>query len=257
MGMQAEVLAAREAQLRLLPQAAPEMAGIQLAACCLPAKAVGGDFYDFFRLDANRVGIFVAQGNEGGLASALCIALAKGVLMHASQQPHSAAQIVSGLETSMAELLQGGSEANISFAYGVVDTRRNVLNYARIGESPRLVVYRQGSGPAPPAQFERAINLPGRSDYAPQLYEGATHLSAGDFLIFFTDGLTALRKRRFGKRDDQWVGVLMREFSRTDEPLQQSLVSALTKYQHKASEDLTAVVLRVLQIEFVAQEVVA
>ncbi len=257
MGMQAEVLAAREAQLRLLPQSAPEIPGMQFAACCLPAKGVGGDFYDFFRLDSNRVGIFVAQGGERGLASALCIALAKGVLMHASQQTHSAAQIVIELEASMAELLKGGSEANISFAYGVVDTRRNVLNYARIGTSPRLLVNRQGAGLTSCAQFERLANLPGRSAGAPQIHEGAAHLHAGDYLIFFTDGVTSLRSRRFGKREYQWLDLLMRELSRTDEPLQKSLVSALGKLQNRASEDLTAVVLRVVEMQTVEQEVVA
>ncbi len=257
MGMQAEVLAAREAQLRLLPQAAPEIPGMQFAACCLPAKGVGGDFYDFFRLDSNRVGIFVAQGGERGLASALCIALAKGVLMHASQQPHSALQIVSELEASMAELREGGNEAKISFAYGVADTRRNVLNYARIGTSPRLVVHRHGAGLNTSAQFESAANLPGRSATAPQIYEGAAHLHAGDSLIFFTYGITTLRSRRFGKREYQWLDLLMRELGRPDEPLQKAIVSALEKYQNKASEDLTAVVLRVMQIQTVEQEVVA
>jgi len=256
MGMQAEVLAAREAQLRLLPQSAPEIPGMQFAACCLPAKGVGGDFYDFFRLDSNRVGIFVAQGGERGLASALCIALAKGVLMHASQQTHSAAQIVIELEASMAELLEGGSEANISFAYGVVDTRRNVLNYARIGTSPRLLVNRQG-GLTSCAQFERPANVPGRFVGAPQIHEGAAHLQAGDYLIFFTDGVTSLRSRRRHKREYQWLDLLMRELSRPDEPLQKSLVSALGKLQNRASEDLTAVVLRVVEMQTIEQEVVA
>jgi serine phosphatase RsbU (regulator of sigma subunit) len=257
MGMQAEVLAAREAQLRLLPQAAPEIPGIQFAACCLPAKGVGGDFYDFFRLDANRVGIFVAQGGERGLASALCIALAKGVLMHASQQPHSAAQIVIELEARMAELLEGGGEANISFAYGVVDTRRNVLNYARIGVSPRLIVHRQDTGVTSSAQFERAANLPGRPASAPLIHEGAAHLQAGDYLIFFTEGVMSLRARRFGKREYHWLDLLMRELGRPDEPLQKSLVAALAKHHNRASEDLTAVVLRVVQIQALEQEVVA
>jgi serine phosphatase RsbU (regulator of sigma subunit) len=257
MGMQAEVLAAREAQLRLLPQAAPEIPGMQFAAYCLPAKGVGGDFYDFFRLDANRVGIFVAQGGERGLASALCIALAKGVLMHASQQPHSAAQIAIELEASMGELLQGGSEAHISFAYGVVDTRRNVLNYARIGESPRLLVQRQGGGVSSSAQFERAVETPGRAADAAPIHEGAAHLNAGDYVIFFTEGLMSLRSRRFGRRDYPWLEMLMRELGRPDEPLQKALVSALTKQQHRAAEDLTAVVLRVVEMETVEQEVVA
>jgi serine phosphatase RsbU (regulator of sigma subunit) len=257
MGMQAEVLAAREAQLRLLPQESPDIPGMQFAACCLPAQGVGGDFYDFFRLDSQRVGVFVAQGGERGLASALCIALAKGVLMHASQQSHSAVQIVTDLESSMAELLEGGAEANISFAYGVVDTRRNLLNYARIGTSPRLLVHRQGSGLTPLAQFERATNMPGRAASAPQIYEGAANLHAGDYLIFFTDGVTSLRPRRFARREYHWLDLLMRELERPDEPLQKSLVSVLEKFQNKASQDLTAVVLRVMESQTVAQEVVA
>jgi len=257
MGMQAEVLAAREAQLRLLPQAAPEIPGMQFAACCLPAKGVGGDFYDFFRLDSNRVGIFVAQGGERGLASALCIALAKGVLMHASQQPHSAAQIVIELEASMSQLLAGGNEANISFAYGVWDTRRNVLNYARIGTSPRLIVYRSGEGLISSAQFESLAALSGRSAGDSQIHEGAAHLHTGDYLIFYTAGVTSLRLRRFGKQEYQWIDLLMRDLSRPDEPLQKSLVSALAKYQNRASDDLTAVVLRVEQSQTLAREVVA
>ena len=92
---------------------------------------------------------------------------------------------------------------------------------------------------------------------APQIYEGAVNLHSGDYLIFFTDGLTSLRSRRFAKREYQWLDLLMRELERPDEPLQRSLVSVLEKYQNKASDDLTAVVLRVMQSQTVAQEVVA
>jgi sigma-B regulation protein RsbU (phosphoserine phosphatase) len=254
MGLQAEVLAAREAQLRLMPQAAPQIPGMQVAACCLPAKEVGGDFYDFFHLDANRMAIFVAQGGERGLASALCVALAKGVLMHASQQTHSAAQIVLQLEAAMAKLLKGGSGANISFVYGVIDTYRQLLNYARIGSSPRVLVHRRDTGLANSAQLERLANFPGRSQSAPPIHEGAAHLNAGDHLIFFTGGVTSLRLRRFGNHPNQWLDVLMRELGRQDKPLQTLLTSSLAKYQSHASEDLTAVVLRAVGSEALRKE---
>jgi sigma-B regulation protein RsbU (phosphoserine phosphatase) len=257
MSMQAEILAAREAQLRLLPQSAPEVPGVQFAACCLPARGVGGDFYDFFRLDAHRVGIFIAQGGEQGLASALCIALAKGILMHASLEPHSPAQIIAELESSMAELLEAGIGGELSFAYGVMDTRRNLLNYARVGVSPRLLVYRHNAGLTTSAQLERLVIAPARSKNAPQIHEGATQLQPGDHLIFFTEGVTSLRSTRFRKREYQWLDILMRELGRQNEPLQASLVSALSKYQSRASHDLTAVVLRVIETNVVAQKVVA
>ncbi len=257
MGLQAEVLAAREAQLRLMPQAAPQLQGMQVAACCIPAKGVGGDFYDFFHLDANRIGIFVAQGGERGLASALCIALAKGVLMHALQQTHSAAQIVAQLEAGMAKLLQGGTGTDISFAYAVFDSNRQLLNYARVGDSPRVLIHRRETGFANSAQLESRANFPGRAESAPAIHEGAAHLNPGDHIIFFTDGVTALRLRRFGRSSNQWLSALPRELGRQDEPLQTLLVSSLTKYRNSASEDLTAVVLRAVGSEAVRQEGVA
>jgi serine phosphatase RsbU (regulator of sigma subunit) len=100
-------------------------------------------------------------------------------------------------------------------------------------------------------------NLPGRLAGAPQVHEGAAHLHTGDHLIFFTDGVTSLRSGRFRKREYQWLDLLMRELARPDEPLQKSLVGCLAKHQNKASEDLTAVVLRVEESQSVEQEVVA
>lgn len=257
MAMQAEVAAAREAQLRLLPQAAPEIPGVQLAACCLPARGVGGDFYDFFRLDTHRVGIFVAQGGAQGLASALCIALAKGLLMHASHQSHSPTQILLGLEESITELLESGSDTGISFAYGVMDTRRNLLTYAHMGSSPRFMIHREGAMLTASPQLERQVAEVRRRGKALLVFEGVTQASPGDLLIFATEGLLSLATRRFGSRNKQWTNNLRRELGCPDEPLQKALYSVLTKVQSSASEDLTAVVLRIREGQPLMQEVVA
>jgi len=247
MSLQAEVQAAREAQLRLLPQDLPELPGVQFAACCLPARGVGGDFYDFFRLDADRVGIFVAQGGDQGLASALCIALAKGVLMHSSRQPKTPTETIIDLEASIGELLEGGSAGRISFAYGVMDTRRHVLSYARLGNWPRFVVYRQGAGAA----------VPERRHGSSAIYEGSTQVNIGDFLIFFTKGIAALRVKRFLRSEYQWLDALMPYLGKREQPLQASLQTAMANHQRRISDDLTAVVLRVVQTEMLTQEVVA
>jgi serine phosphatase RsbU (regulator of sigma subunit) len=257
MSLQAEVQAAREAQLRLLPQSTPDLPGMQCAACCLPARGVGGDFYDFYRLDSNRLAIFVAQGGDQGLASALCIALAKGVLMHASLQPHSPVEMVAYLEATLAELLEGGSEGRISFLYAVVDTRRNLVNYARLGDWPKFVGYRESKVITSAAQLERVVPVAGRARNAATIYEGSAHTSPGDYLIFFTKGVSFLKTKRFSRRDYQWLEVLMPLLLRPAEALQMSLADALAKQHRRASDDLTAVVLRVVQTEMLTQEVVA
>ncbi len=89
------------------------------------------------------------------------------------------------------------------------------------------------------------------------ILEGAAHLAAGDHLLFFTDGITSLRLKRFGNRANQWLEILMQELGRQGLPLQAVLASTLAKYQNQASEDLTAVVLRAVGREAVEQEGVA
>jgi hypothetical protein len=76
-------------------------------------------------------------------------------------------------------------------------------------------------------------------------------------LIFFTDGVRSLRLKRFGNRPNQWVKLLMRELGRPNEPLQTLLASALAKYKHKATDDLTAVVLRTVNTQAMQKEGVA
>jgi len=60
------VSAAREAQLRLLPIAPPNLAGLSIAASCQAADIVRGDFYDFFVLGPTRLGILITDGGAKG-----------------------------------------------------------------------------------------------------------------------------------------------------------------------------------------------
>jgi serine phosphatase RsbU (regulator of sigma subunit) len=152
--------------------------------------------------------------------------------------------------------LEGASGKGISFAYGVIDTRRNVLSYARIGSSPRFVIYRDGA-PLAATQLERVVVTPNRARNAAPVYEGTVHGRNGDLLIFFTQGVTALRAKRFGRREYQWLELLRREMTQTEETLQVSLLKALGRFQSHAPADLTAVVLRMEQSNIAAREVVA
>ena len=252
--LQAEVSAAREAQLRLLPQMLPEIAGLSFAACCLPARIVGGDFYDFFELDPHTVGIFVAEGGNQGLASALCIALAKGVLMHKVHQGCSPTEILVQVENMLSDLLESGY-GKATFGYAVFDTWRGVVRYACTGTSPKLLLYRGPGLLVPTSQLERTAVIPGRSDSAKRIREGNSMLLPGDQLIFFTGGVAAQVPRRFSKRESEWIGKLLESLSHIKQPLQNALHGALSKF--KSSEDLTAVLIRVSAVQARTKEGVA
>ena len=88
MVMEKELIAAREVQTNLLPKQVPQIPNFEFAARTIPAQEIGGDFYDFIRLDDNRYEVVVADVAGKGLPAALLATLGKGVLYaHALQNP--------------------------------------------------------------------------------------------------------------------------------------------------------------------------
>lgn len=93
MMLEKELIAAREVQMRLLPQKPPKIEGFNITALTIPAKEVGGDYYDFIPLDDKTYEIVVADVSGKGLPAALLAAMGKGVLyaqayQHPSPQMH-------------------------------------------------------------------------------------------------------------------------------------------------------------------------
>lgn len=193
LAMQAEVSAAREAQIRLLPQKLPAMSQLSLVADCRPAREVGGDFYDFFPLDENRLGIFMAEGGGQGLGSALSIAFAKGFLMPKLREDsggdNSPVEIVRSLQSRLSAM-RAQSEG-FGFAYAVIDVSDGSLRYARTGRYPRVALTgRNSEGKiCRPEETEIRFSVEGTTETAIHVLEGMVFLSPGDLVSFFTSGI--------------------------------------------------------------------
>ena len=228
--MQAELAAAREAQLHLLPKSVPQVQGLSITAACVPARIVGGDFYDFYPLGDRRLGIFIAEGGNRGIGSALNIALAKGFLMHTVRRNFSPREVIQRLEASLGPLLESaGAGATTHVAYAVIDTAAGTIRYARTGDYPRVLLSRTlGS--------EQKLGSPGG---ASAVYEGGANLVAGDTVLLFTDGIA----RKVSTTGPAAVGKIMKTLARK-------------RGEAELDDDLTAVVIQVTDVDAV-MEVVA
>ena len=71
---------ARQVQLRLLPTYIPQLPGLKLAGICVPARQVGGDYYDFIPLSSTKLGIAIGDVSGKGLPSALTMAQMQGMV---------------------------------------------------------------------------------------------------------------------------------------------------------------------------------
>ena len=195
LGLQAEVSAAREAQLRLLPAELPQVPGLRLAASCTPAQEVGGDFYDFFPLRGGGLGILVAEGGSTGLASALSIGLAKGFLLYAAEKHWPPGEALRRLRPVLLRAVKGNID-KLGLAYLTVDGQGQ-MRVARFGVYPKLMELTPGQPP-------RELELLGVAE-ADFVGERAARLADGAVLLIATDGLLDQIRQRSGADLQAWL----------------------------------------------------
>jgi len=239
--LQAEIGAAREAQLRLLPVTTPVSAGITVAASCLPAGLAGGDYYDFFPLEDGRLAFVLAEGGNDGLASALTIALAKGFLLVEATRDDSPTRVLLALDKVLGQNLRRTS-GDTMIACGVLDPRTRTLRLSRLGAYPRF--HRLGEGGT-------VIEIAPQPCFASErVCETEVQLSRGDLVFAYTDGVPhRLERQRAGSPEE----MLRRAAGWQSYSHAQHFHDAVRRIllpdgEHSRSElndDLTTVVLRI------------
>jgi predicted permease len=192
-----DVALAAEVQKRLLPGQPPEFASGVLAALSLPARSVGGDYYDFLDLGDQRIGIALADIAGKGVAAALIMAVVQASLRIVAAEegtslPDLAAKMNGFLHRST------GSNSYATFFYAQLDERSRQLRYVNAGHNPpyllrpSLSVAEPSGVPASGPEI-RELSIGGTVlGLFPQMsYEEATvDLQSGDVLVAFTDGVT-------------------------------------------------------------------
>jgi serine phosphatase RsbU (regulator of sigma subunit) len=171
-------------QMSMVPQAFPKpgTTPIEVHAQLLPAKEVGGDFYDFFWLDAHRMALVMADVSGKAMPAALFMAKAKTLVK-------AAALLIDGPDEILRranEELSADNDAGmfVTVFLGILDTRDGRLHYSNAGHNPPL---RMSAG--------KVSTLDGADGVALGVMEGLDYRSAelalqhGDVLFLFTDGV--------------------------------------------------------------------
>lgn len=245
LSLQAEVSAAREAQIRLLPDKLPELRNLSAAAVCQPAHEVGGDFYDLFELEPGKLGIFMAEGGGRGLPAALTIAFAKGFLMpkikNDTLSDNSPTEIVRGLQTQLMRTM--AQDEVMGFVYAVIDSSDQTLRYAGIGDFPRPRINAQ-NGNRPTQLEENEINFQLDSENKFRVIEGFCPLDPGDSVTLLSDGAVKMlsdenQNKSFWNR----VGKVTDSSYKLRDALAEALHESVRRKSH-VEDDLTAVIVR-------------
>jgi len=175
---------ARGIQQSFLPDRPPEIEGMDLAALSLPAREVGGDFYDFIPLPKGKWGLVIADVAGKGVPAAMFMGISR-TLVRANAATHSS---VAGTICHANDVITDSDHSSmfVTLFYGVLDTKEKTLTYVSAGHNYPMML-KDGSIDTILLKAE-GIALGVQQHIT--LEERKIQLDRGDLLILYTDGVT-------------------------------------------------------------------
>jgi len=185
--LERDLALARELQFRLLPHSRPQMQHLEVEAKFVPARAIGGDLYDFVPYSLSRLGIAIGDVSGKGAPAAIYAALVSGILRsHAPIEP-GPAEMLSAVNLSLAE--RRIAAQFVSIIYAVWDDEKRTLLVANSG-LPKPIYCHDGK-----IEFIEVTGLPlGLFDEV-EFDELSFKAKPGDMFVFFSDGILDARNR--------------------------------------------------------------
>jgi len=183
-----DLISAKEIQQSFLPMAFPpfpeESDKLDIYASMTAAKDIGGDFYDFFRIDDDHIVLVIADVCGKGIPAALFMAVSRTIIHSKGMQGVSAAECL-----TESNRLLANSTVNYMFVtvfYAIFNTKTGLVTYSNAGHNPPHIVRAGGTIEQLPMEGQFMVGA-----FEEEVYTDKTlQLDHGDTLVMFTDGVT-------------------------------------------------------------------
>ena len=236
---------AEEVQQNLLPTNAPRHPGLDLSGTSLYCDETGGDYFDFFKLPNENLGVVVADASDHGVGSALLMTTARAFMISAVHKYRGPARLAAEINHFLTRDSSRTSRF-MSMFFLEINTADQTLSWVRAGHEPALLF-----DPAS-RSFEilsgTGLVLGVEADYAYQEYSLQSWTS-GSVIIVGTDGIQETRNNRgemFGL--DRLKETVAENSTLSAHEIQAAAIDRLTKFRgHTDQEDdVTLVVIKLL-----------
>jgi phosphoserine phosphatase RsbU/P len=184
-----DVELAAQVQRLFLPAGKPAIAGLEIAGMMLPARGVGGDYFDYFPIDAHTTQIIIADVAGKGVPAALLMSATAAAVRLEANHDRNMLEQVERLNTGI--LSVSDFDRYVTLLLAEIDAQKRTLRYVNCGHNPALL-FRARTGTLTRLNSSCApIGL--SPDETCEL--ASVDLSAGDVLVFYTDGVTEAENR--------------------------------------------------------------
>jgi phosphoserine phosphatase RsbU/P len=250
--MEEELRIARQIQMSLLPRGPLQVPGLGITALCVPAREVGGDYYDFFPLSNERLGVLIADVSGKGTSAALYMAELKGLVLALSGMHASPRTLLIDVNRIISEHLD--SRSFITMTYAVLDLARGEMTYCRAGHTP--LIFRPGPSRGStaaqvltPSGLVLGLRIPGAAEKFDELLEeDRIELAEGDVIVLYTDGISEAMNDASDMFGDARLGRLVEEHGHLESgELRERILRELESFVGLAEQhdDMTMILLKV------------
>ena len=236
---------ATRVQLSLLPHRSEKSNTLEIVGGMWPAKEVGGDFFDYFRIDANHIGIAIADVSGKGVPAALFAVMSRTSLRGMAAHVRSPGMILENINN----FLENHNDENlfITFFYGILNETTGQFTYANGGHNAPILVDEDGVNPL---ELTAGMVL-GMFDEI-EFDEATIDLKAGSRLVLFTDGIPEafnIENEAYG--DDRLLDVLASLPNRGPGDDVKKIVESVNTFVGNAPQfdDITCVILHYRGLE--------
>ncbi len=221
--------------MKLLPNLSEFQEVAEVAARCEPARPVGGDFYQLFKLSDGKIGAMLGDVTSHGFGASLIMALSMSVTGIYARETNSPGDLLRSIHRALIQKLES-TEMFMTVFYGVIDPDRRVLLYANAGHAHAFRLHRDEE-----PQRLRATSPPlGIAEYG-SYGDASVSWEPGDLLCLFTDGLTNPSLRT---TEEAVLEAVKRHRQRSAETIVEAMFEARGRHGAAAPDDQTAFVLR-------------
>jgi len=239
-GLLKEIELAAQVQRFFLPSGKPAIAGLEIAGMMHPARGVGGDYYDYFPIDAHTTQIIIADVSGKGVPAALLMSATAAAMRLEANRDRNMLQQVERLNTEIGAV--SDAEQYVTMLVAEIDTNKQIIHYVNCGHNPALL-FRAKTG----TLIRLNSSCPPIGLSPEEICElSSEDLMAGDVLVFYTDGVTEAGNRRgeeFG--EERLAATVLRSSLLSAEDLSNNIYNAAADFcADDFNDDLTILVVK-------------
>ncbi len=259
--LRGELDVARKVQEKLFPQCGPVVEGLEYTGLCKPAKAVGGDYFDFLNLGPGRLGMALGDVSGKGVSASLLMASLQAMLrIHSEEHWNSPERLTGDINRHLCQATEASRFA--SFFYAVYNANSRLLTYVNAGHNPPMLL--RLNGEAGRSLGAEAAEKPGAGpslirlaatgmvlgvDPCTEYQSESLRMEEGDLLVIFTDGVTEAMDKSETEFGEENLSLLLADARhRCAREIAEEIVAAITRHQGTApqADDITMIVAKVI-----------